>query len=112
MPPTSLLLAMIVGLTLVLVGRRASASLPAAPAWLTGPLFPLLVGVGTAGLTAWIWGGFRPEAAWHDEAAYRLQAELLAHFRLARAGVAVADRCRVRVGESSMLILEVKKGIQ
>ena len=28
------------------------------------------------------------------------------------AGVAVADRCRVRVGESSMLILEVKKGIQ
>ena len=45
MPPTSLLLAMIVGLTLVLVGRRASASLPAAPAWLTGPLFPLLVGV-------------------------------------------------------------------
>ncbi len=89
MPPTSLLLAMIVGLTLVLVGRRASASLPAAPAWLAAPLFPLLVGVATAGLTAWIWGGFRPEAAWHDEAAYRLQAELLAHFRLAREGVAV-----------------------
>jgi tRNA(Ile)-lysidine synthase len=28
------------------------------------------------------------------------------------AGVAVADRCRVQSGESSMLILEVKKGIQ
>jgi len=28
------------------------------------------------------------------------------------AGVAVADRCRVRAGESSMLILEAKKGIQ
>jgi hypothetical protein len=89
MPPTSVLLALIVGLALLLVGRRAGAPVSAAPAWLEGPWLPLLAGVATAGLTAWVWGGFRPDAVWHDEAAYQLQAELLARFSLSREGVTI-----------------------
>jgi|CXWL01.1.fsa_nt_gi 4-amino-4-deoxy-L-arabinose transferase-like glycosyltransferase len=89
MPPTSLLLAVLVGLTLLLVGRRMPTSWADAPTWREGPVVPLIAGVLTVGLTTWIWGGLQPEPTWHDEAAYRLQAELLAHFRLARPGVAV-----------------------
>lgn len=89
MPPTAVLLALVFVLALLLLGRRRAAPWPAAPAWLDGPALPLVAGLLTAGLTAWIWGGLRPEASWHDEAAYRLQAELLAHFRLSRPGVAI-----------------------
>ena len=89
MPPTAVLLALVLVLALLLLGRRRVTPWPDAPAWLGGPALPLIAGLCTAGLTVWIWGGLRPEATWHDEAAYRLQAEMLAHFRLARPGVAI-----------------------
>lgn len=89
MPPTAALLALVLVLALLVVGRRRAAPWRAAPAWLDGPALPVLAGLVTAALTAWIWGGLRPEATWHDEAAYRLQAEMLAQFRLARPGTSI-----------------------
>lgn len=57
------------------VGRalRSRWEASALAAWL--PLFAFAC---TVALTTWMWGGLRAPPIWHDEAAYLLQAELLA----------------------------------
>ncbi|HET7460567.1 MAG TPA: hypothetical protein VFJ82_04950 [Longimicrobium sp.] len=43
------------------------------------PLAPWAVAAATFALLAWVWGGLRPWAVVHDEAAYLLQARIFAH---------------------------------
>lgn len=78
MPPTAALLALVLVLALLVGAAPGGAAAGRTGLARRSGCRPRLAGP-TAALTAWIWGGLRPEATWHDEAAYRLQAELLAH---------------------------------
>lgn len=66
-------------LGLVLVARRSAGGGGTVP-WtrIPGWLLPVGAGLLSAGLTVWIWGGLAAPAVYHDEAAYLLQAALLA----------------------------------
>lgn len=48
---------------------------------LSGPVLPTAAAIIAMAAIAYVWGGLRPFAVYHDEAAYLLQAELFARFR-------------------------------
>jgi hypothetical protein len=79
-PPTLLvaaLLALILGVRLVPVGRSGAFTRPE----LSAPWMPLAAGCIVAAIVTWIWGGLRAPPVIDDEAAYLLQAALFARAR-------------------------------
>jgi hypothetical protein len=77
---------MIVALLLVVAWLVAHC--PARAPWLesldralAGWMLPALAFAASVAVTAYVWGSLHPIAVYHDEAAYLLQAELLARFR-------------------------------
>lgn len=84
MPSDTILLALLALVVVVIGLRRSGPSTGSWPsAWLRGPRAPIAAALTTGLLTAWIWGGLVPLPVWYDEAAYLLQAELLAGGRFA-----------------------------
>lgn len=75
-----MLLALLLGLVLVaqrIAWLRAERQSPEAPSW----LLPAGAAIVAAALTIWVWGGLRAPPVVDDEAAYVLQADLLARGR-------------------------------
>lgn len=75
--------ALIVGLGILgspLLGSRLARHRVEAPirAMLLSPWAPAMLGLITSLLTWWVWGSLSQVAVFHDEAAYRLQAEIFA----------------------------------
>jgi hypothetical protein len=54
--------------------------------WLSQRWMPLLPGLVSAAALWWIWGSLAPVEVVHDETAYLLQAQMLAHGHLAGPG--------------------------
>ncbi len=73
----SLLLAILMA-SLLVVRRIPAAVGVKLKDWAEGPWFPLAAGILAASLMLWQWGGLRAQPVVYDEAAYLLQAELLA----------------------------------
>ena len=70
---------------IVLVVRRLPISkVPTVGRWGRGPALPVSAGILAASITLWQWGGLRAAPVYHDEAAYLLQAQLVASGRWAR----------------------------
>ena len=92
MPSDQTLLALLALVIVVLVLRRLGPEQGAwSPAWSHGPRAPLVAALLTAVLTTWIGGGLAPRPVWYDEAAYVLQAELLARGRFAAEALPVPE---------------------
>jgi hypothetical protein len=67
----------------VLATRRRLPALAAVSRFLEGRWAPIVLGLGSALVTAWMWGSLREPAYLHDEAAYLLQARLFASGHIA-----------------------------
>jgi hypothetical protein len=80
--PSLLILVLLLGAAW-LVGRlsRTAVAGAAVERALSGWGFPASAFVAAVAITWYVWGGLNPIAVYHDEAAYLLQAELLARFR-------------------------------
>lgn len=84
MTPTLRLLLPFVGMAAAaLVAQRAAGRVRLEPVaeLLESRWAPLVIGVGTALVTWWVWGSLAQVAVYHDEAAYQLQARIFASGR-------------------------------